>query len=66
MPHIWSFFESGLGKGEHDGPGACVMRALVKEPLKISTTELLDACSIVDWCSLTLSQGGTLDSMVHR
>ena len=41
-------------------------RTLVKEQLKISTTELLDACSIVDWCSLELSQGGDLDSMVHR
>ena len=60
------FFESGHGKGEHDGAGACVKRALVKEQLKISTTELLDARSIVDWCSLTLSQGGTLDSVVRR
>ena len=66
VPHIWSFFESDHGKGEHDGAGACVKRALIKEQLKISTTELLDARSIVDWCSLALSQGGTLDSVVHR
>ena len=41
-------------------------RALVKEQLKILTKKLLDARSIVDWCSLALSQGGTLDSVVHR
>ena len=35
-------------------------RALVKEQLKISATELLDARSIVDWCCLALSQGGLL------
>ena len=66
MSYIWIFFESGHGKGEHDGVGACVKRALVKEQLKISTTELLDARSIVEWCSLALSQGGTLNSVVHR
>ena len=41
-------------------------RALVKEQLNISVAELLDARSIVDWCSLVLSQGGTLDSVVCR
>ena len=55
VPHIWSFFESGHGKGEHDGAGACVKRDLVKEQLKILGVELLDTCSIVDWCSSTLS-----------
>jgi hypothetical protein len=66
VPHIWSFFESGHGKGEHDGAGACVKRALVKEQLRISGAILLDAHSIVDWCTLALSQGGTLDSTVRR
>ena len=28
IPHIWSFFESGHGKGEHDGVGACIKHAL--------------------------------------
>ena len=60
------FFKSGHGKGERDGEGACVKRALVKEQLKILGAELLDACSIVDWCISTLSQGGTLDSAVHK
>ena len=66
MPYIWSFYESNHGKEEHDGVGACVKRDLVKEQLKISKIELLDARSIVDWCSLALSQGGTLDLVVRR
>ena len=41
-------------------------RVLVKEQLNISAAELIDDRSIVDWCSLALSQGGTLDSMVRR
>ena len=44
---------------------ALVKRALVKEKLKILAVELLDAHSVVDWCSLSLSQGGTLDLVVH-
>lgn len=55
VPHIWSFFEFGQGKGEHDGVGACVKRALVKEQMKISATELLDARTIADWCISSLS-----------
>ena len=55
VSHIWSFFEFVHGKWEYDGAGACVKRALVKEQLKISAIELLDAYSIVDWCSLPLS-----------
>ena len=35
-------------------------RAQVKEQLNISVAELLDAHSIIDWCSLALSQGGLL------
>lgn len=60
VPHIWSFFESGHGKAEHDGVGACVKRALVKEKMKISVEKLLDACTIVDWCTYALSQGELL------
>ena len=66
VPHIWSFFESRHGKGEHDEVGACMKRALVKKQVKISAVELLDACTIVDWFTSALSQGGTLDSIVYR
>ena len=30
IKHIWNFFESGHGKGEHDGARACIKRALRK------------------------------------
>ena len=60
MLDIWSFFECDHGKGEHDGAGACAKRPLVKEQLNILGVELLDARSIVDWCSLALSYEGLL------
>ena len=41
-------------------------RALVKEQLNILGAKSLDAHSIVDWYSLALSQGGTLDSVVRK
>ena len=41
-------------------------RALVNEQLKILAAKLLDTHIIVNWYSLALSQGGTLDSVVHR
>ena len=60
VPHIWSFLKSSHGnQGGHDGAGACMKRALVKEQLKISTAELLDARRIFDRCSLALSQWGS-------
>ena len=30
---LWNFFESGHGKGEHDGVGACVKCALCQDEL---------------------------------
>jgi len=29
--HIWNLFEVGHGKGEHDGVGECVKRALLNK-----------------------------------
>ena len=37
VPHMWNYFETGHGKGEHDGTGACVKTALQREELKLST-----------------------------
>ena len=28
VPHMWNYFETGHGKGEHDGARACVKTAL--------------------------------------
>ena len=48
------FFEAGHGKVDHDGAGACVKRALVKEKLKISAAELLDVRSHVPTTTIEL------------
>ena len=31
VPHMWNYFETGHGKGEHDGVGACVKTSLRRE-----------------------------------
>lgn len=41
-------------------------RALVKEQLRILGANFSNARSIVDWCSSTLPNGGTLNSAVTR
>ena len=48
---IWSFFESRHGKGEHDGAGACVKRALRRYQLRRDTQRFRDARQVVDWCT---------------
>ena len=48
-----------MGKGNMMEQGH-VKRALVNEQLKILGAKLLDARSIVDWCSSELSQVGLL------
>ena len=37
FPHMWNYFETGHGKEEHDGTGACVKTTLRREELKLST-----------------------------
>ena len=50
VPCMWNYFETGHGKGEHDGAGACVKIALRKEKLKLSTIYTIqNAQSIVKW-----------------
>ncbi|KAH9311061.1 hypothetical protein KI387_026096, partial [Taxus chinensis] len=50
IPHLWSFFESGHGKGEHDGAGACIKRALKKQSFDYEGDRLIDAHTVVEWC----------------
>jgi hypothetical protein len=58
VPHIWNYFESGHGKGEHDGVGACIKRVLHRKEMKFTTTSLIrDAKSIVEWCSSVMGEG---------
>lgn len=56
---IWSFFESGHGKGEHDGAGACIKRALQRYQLWHDSERFRDARQVVDWCTLHMSMGAS-------
>ncbi|KAH9304182.1 hypothetical protein KI387_008586, partial [Taxus chinensis] len=67
VQHIWSFTEAGHGKGEHDGAGACVKRALTREELKYKDgAKLKDAKSIVEWCTDNMARGSQENSTVCR
>jgi len=58
VPHIWSYFESGHGKWEHDGAGACIKIVLCGEEMNFTTTSLIQyAKFIVEWCSLVIREG---------
>ena len=54
MPHLWSYFEIGHGKGEHDGAGSCIKTTLRREQMKFTGTSLQDAESIVKWCTTVM------------
>ena len=47
---MWSFFDTGHGKGEHDGAGACVKRALPRYQLQHDSVRLRDVQHVSDWC----------------
>lgn len=46
---LWSFFASGHGKGEHDGAGAVVKRALTQEQLKPDAWPMKCAKDVVNF-----------------
>ena len=41
LPHIWNYFETEHGKGEHDGVGACIKIALCRKEMKFTTISLI-------------------------
>ena len=47
MQCIWRFFESGHRKGEHDGVGPCVKRALHRYQLRRDSQQFRDAGQVV-------------------
>lgn len=66
IQHIWSFFEDGHGKGEHDGSGACVKRALAKEQLKFGDSmKFQDAHAIMDLCNTNISTESKENSTIR-
>ena len=64
---MWNFIEASHGKGEHDGVGACIKRALACEELKYKDEAIMkDAKSIIQWCNATMGLDKEGESMVHR
>lgn len=66
IQHMWSFFEAGHGKGELDGAGACVKRALAREQLKFEeSAKFRDENAIMDWCNRKLCTGSSENSTIQ-
>ena len=62
-----NFIEASHGKGENDGGGACIKRALTREELKYKDGAILiDAKSIIQWCNATMGLGKEGESTVCR
>ena len=51
----WNFFGSGHGKGEHDGAGAVIKRALTHEQLKADVVHMNCAAHVVDFLTTNMS-----------
>ena len=66
MPHIWNYFETGHGKGEHDGARACIKNSLRREDMKFISARLRDAASIVKWCASVMGEQATRKHLVWR
>ena len=59
MEMNWKFFCSGHGKGERDGAGAVIKRALTHEQLKQNSVWLTCAVEVVAFLRMHLSTGAT-------
>ena len=55
IKHCWNFFETGHGKGEHDGVGACIKRVLRRYQMNHSAHRLVNGEEVVQWCIAALS-----------
>ena len=54
----WNYFGSGHGKGEHDGAGAVINRALTMEQLDNKGVKLQNAHDVVEWLTWKISDDG--------
>ena len=67
VPDFFIFIKEGNGKGENDGVGECVKRALSREELKYEGGAILKNVEmIVQWCNSMIGPGTTSKSMVSR
>ena len=65
--YMLNFIEVSHGKGENDGAGACIKRALACEELKYKDGAILiDKKSIIQWCNATMGPGKEGETTVCR
>ena len=64
--HIWNYFETDHGKGEHDGVGACIKTGLGMEEMKFTGALLRDVASIVKWCVSVMGEQAPRKNLVRR
>ena len=58
QPHVWNYFETGHGKGEHDGA------PLRRGEMKFTGARLRDVESIVQWCASVMGEQATRKHLV--
>ena len=52
-----NYFETGNGKGEHDGVGACIKIELRRQEMRFTNVSLVRyEKSIVEWCSSVMGE----------
>ena len=66
MPHIWNYFETSHGKGEHDGAGACIKTTLRREEMNFTGAHLRDTASIVKRCASVMGEQATRKHLVRE
>ena len=58
VPHIWNYFETGHGKGEHDVACMCIKTALRRQEMNFTNGPIIrDAKTIVEWCASVMGEG---------
>ena len=55
----WNFSGFGHGKGEHDGVGVVIKRALTHEQLKVDGVEMNCAAHVVEFLRANMSTNAT-------
>ena len=56
LPHKWNYFETGHGKGEHNGTSACIKISLWREEMKFAGAQLQDTASIEKLCASVMGE----------
>lgn len=54
VSHLWTYFDTGHGKWEHDGVGTCMKMKLQREQMNFAGENLQDVASIVNWCTIVM------------